>query len=834
MSKIEIEKNKKEKYKYSDIEENQNSNKKTKISDNKKMKKDVQDKKQSTIRKKYSKSSKEIKDKEKLELSNYDSSKIKALEGLEGVRMRPSMYIGDIGIGGIHHLVYELIDNSIDEALAGFCNTIIVELQPNNWIMVEDNGRGIPTGIHPEKKIPTLELIFQTLHSGGKFDKESYKISGGLHGVGLAVINALSEKVEVTIYREGKEFYQEFSKGKKLTELTQKKLSSNIKDKTGTKIRFLPDKEIFKNLDFSKEVFERERIIARLQYNAFLTPKLKIILRDIRETPYEKIFYNENGIIDFVKFLNEGKKTLFDDIIFFEGKIENVEISIAFQYCEDSYYENILGFVNNIYTENGGTHITGFKSGLTKAINYFAPKSSKKQEIKYTGNDVREGLTAIVSIKIPEPQFEGQTKGKLGNSEVKNYIEDFLYNELVKYLEKNSKIKNLILNKVDVALKGRLASQKARDFVRRKSPLEVGKLPGKLADCSSKNSEECELFIVEGDSAGGSAKEARDRRYQAVLPLRGKILNVEKAPIHKLLENNEIKALVTAIGVGISKFSFESEEDENEEEENEEDENGEKLNDAQDEDEMENEKDIENEEEEINTENKMGENELQQGAMEPITNENMDENIINNAPIEPTTNDGSNKVENDKSIVSTIKNGVKVKIKKKKKIGFDISKLRYNKIIILTDADIDGQHIKTLLLTFFFRYMTDLIRNGHVYIAVPPIYKFTYKDGNKSYEEYSYEESNLEFQLQQFCRRNNIPKEKQNKIHVQRYKGLGEMNPEQLAETTLKPGMRKLVQIKCDDLIFSDMLFSKLMGNEVGPRKEYIMEHYNKVKELDI
>ena len=786
--------------------------------------------------KKKSDGAKSTAEKKDASISDYGSDKIKLLEGLEGVRTRPSMYIGDIAITGLHHLAYEVIDNCIDETLAGYCSKIEIEIQPDNFIQIEDDGRGIPTGIHPEKKIPALELIFTTLHSGGKFDKNIYKVSGGLHGVGLAVVNACSEKTEVTIFREGKEFYQEFSRGLKLTELTSKKLPESEKKKTGTRIRFKPDSQIFKNIDFSKPVFERERILSRVQNSAFLNPKLRILVRDLRDPnkPFEKEFYSENGLIDFIETLNRGKKKAFDEIIYFEGKKGDIDIYIALQYCEDTYYENVLSFVNDVYTENGGTHLTGFKQGLTKSINYFVKEKGGKSKDAYKGDDVREGLTAIVAVKVPEPQFEGQTKGKLGNSEVTNLVSDFLYDELTKFLEKKTKIRKAILDKVELAQKSRLASQKAKDIVRRKNPLEVSKLPGKLADCSSKKVSECELFIVEGDSAGGSAKEARDRRTQAILPLRGKILNVEKAAIHKILENEEIKSLIQAIGVGISTGSDEEESEENEEE------NG----NAEQESEQ-----IDNEQ--INLPETVDLSELLILEENPIENKENEEIILNiDIPQDGFLSRESNgengkdakeseeeepeeEPEEDKDEQTEEESADKGK-KKRKKIGFDLEKLRYGKIIILTDADVDGQHIRTLLLTFFFRYMKKLVKEGHVYIAVPPIYKFSYKQEKKHIEQYSYEEQNLDDQINAFCKKNNIPLDKKENIHIQRYKGLGEMNPEQLAETTIRKGSRKLLQVTFDDFIHADGVFSMLMGDEVGPRKDFIMEHYNAVQNLDV
>ena len=776
--------------------------------------------------------------------SDYDSDKIKVLEGLEGVRLRPSMYIGDISITGFHHLAYEIIDNSVDEAMAGFCNTIKIEFQPGNRIIIEDNGRGIPTKIHPVKKVPTLELIITSLHSGGKFDKNAYKVSGGLHGVGLAVVNALSEIVKVTIWRDGIEYYQEFSRGLKLTELEQIPLKENP-EKTGTRIEFIPDKTIFQSLDFSKELFERERIESRVQNMAFLNPGIRIKIfdyRDIsqikkdnikdveeeknidemdsienqdlipqtdelnnneplsftagvhekkqRESMYSREFYSGNGLSDFIQYLNVGKTPLQPPkIISFRNKekIEKfreemknnppkadekvkspTEIAVAFQYCENFYQENLFSFVNNIATEHGGTHLAGFKRAITRAVNNYKKKRDPKaKDDSYKGPDVWEGLTAVVSVKVAEPQFEGQTKSKLGNQEILSEVYDFVLDELEQFFDKNPQIADSILKRVELALKGRQASEKAKEAVRRKSPLERMRLPGKLADCSSNKPEECELFIVEGDSAGGSAKEGRDRNTQAILPLRGKVLNVEKAAIHKMLDNKEIQALITAIGIGISTRTSTDDDD--------------------------------------------SESEIENQA----------------TPDANTQNNGINSDTKENNNYDTIQKK-KTQRKSEDKDKLQMNKLRYHKIIILTDADVDGEHIKTLLLTLFFRYMRDLIVNGHVYVAVPPIYKFSYK----KHEEYYYEESALQKQMSEFCKKYNIDDPKS--VSVQRYKGLGEMNPEQLAETTMNSKTRRLRRIKIEDLISDDIIFSKLMGTEVGPRRDYIMEHYNEVQNLDI
>lgn len=759
---------------------------------------------------------KKLSEEKKRKKSSYGSDNIKVLEGLEGVRMRPAMYIGDVSITGLHHLAYEIIDNSIDEALAGYCNLVKVELHPGNIIIVEDDGRGIPTNIHPVKKLPTLEIILTSLHSGGKFDKASYSVSGGLHGVGLAVVNALSSIVKITIWREGKQFYQEFGRGHKLTELKETVLTEDT-SRTGTRIEFVPDNEIFNTFDFSSEIFVREKILSRLQNMAFLNPGLRITVRDTRkltpkpvstnvegedveketddadestkssqpsfsnaiqdkvpEKEFFKEFYSTNGLIDFVKSLNVGKSPIEPNKIISLSNKEKLEmlkmneddkeskgsmkqkkptrISIAFQYCNNYYQDTLVSFVNNIATPEGGTHVQGFKRAITKAINnYVKSRDSKVKDDPFKITDVLEGLTAIISVQVDNPQFEGQTKSKLGNSDVQPEVYEFVLDELSKFFQENPAIAGSIQKRVDLALKGRIASERARDTVRRKGPLDRMRLPGKLADCSSNNREECEIFIVEGDSAGGSAKEGRDRATQAILPLRGKVLNVEKASPHKMLENKEIAALVTAIGVGITSRSSSDDEDED-------------SNDKQD------------------------------------------------------GNENGNDVDDQQK-----KNG-----KDNDNDRLRMDKLRYDKIIILTDADVDGEHIKTLLLTLFFRFMRELITEGHVYVAVPPIYRFSYK----KQEGYYYDEEKLQEQLEEFCKLHNIPDTKL--VSVQRYKGLGEMNPEQLAETTMNPKTRKLRRVVIEDIIEDDMMFSTLMGTEVGPRRDYIMEHYDDVTSIDI
>ena len=636
--------------------------------------------------------------KHKNEENSYTGKSIEVLEGLEAVRKRPGMYIGSTGLRGLHHLVYEIVDNSIDEAMAGHCDTIKVTVHKDNSITVIDNGRGIPVDLHPKYKVPALEIVLTKLHAGGKFSKDSYKVSGGLHGVGVSVVNALSKKLIAKVYKNDKIYIQEFSRGKKLTEVKEEKNITKIK--TGTEITFKPDEEIFSVLEFDEKI-----LMSRLKELAFLNKNVKIIFVDERKNIKEEFHY-EGGIKSFVEYINEGKETLHEIIYIHEKKEEN-DVEVAIQY-NTTYTENIYSFVNNINTIEGGTHLSGFKTALTRALNNYAQKYMQK-EIKgltVTGNDVREGLTAVISIKIPEPQFEGQTKTKLGNSEIKGIVDSIVFSKLTQYLEENPSIAKKIIDKVLQTARAREAASKARELVRRKSALESSTLPGKLADCSSKDKEKTELYIVEGDSAGGSAKQARSRDFQAILPLRGKILNVEKAHLAKMIKNKEILALITAIGTGIGE-------------------------------------------------------------------------------------------------------------------DFDIQKLRYGKIIIMTDADVDGAHIRTLLLTFFFRYMKPLIEEGKIYIAQPPLYKI--QKGKK--HQYLYSDEELEQKL----------KEKEwEKANVQRYKGLGEMNPQQLWDTTMNPETRTLIKINIEDAIRADKLFEILMGTEVEPRKKFIEQHALEVKNLDL
>ena len=634
----------------------------------------------------------------------YGADEIQILEGLEAVRKRPGMYIGSTSSRGLHHLVYEIVDNAVDEALAGFCDTIFVSINKDNSITVVDNGRGIPVGINHKAGLPAVEVVFTILHAGGKFGGGGYKVSGGLHGVGASVVNALSNWLEVEIYNEGKIYRQRYERGKTIYKL--KVVGECDPEKTGTKVTFLPDDTIFE-----ETVFEYDILKQRFREMAFLTAGLKIVLRDEREEEaVEKTFHYEGGIKEFVAYLNKSKTPLYEDIIYCEGNINNVAVEVAMQH-NDSYSDNTYGFVNNITTPEGGTHIVGFRNALTKTFNDYARKNKllKDSEPNLSGEDIREGLTAIISVKIEDPQFEGQTKQKLGNSEARGAVDNVVSKQLEIYLEQNPSIAKMTVEKSVMAQRAREAARKARDLTRRKSALEGMSLPGKLADCSDKDPKNCEIYIVEGDSAGGSAKTARDRATQAILPLRGKILNVEKARLDKIYSNAEIKAMITAFGTGIHD-------------------------------------------------------------------------------------------------------------------DFDISKLRYHKIIIMTDADVDGAHISTLLLTFLYRFMPDLIKEGYVYLAQPPLYKL---EKNKKVW-YAYSDEELDSILQKVGRDGN------NKI--QRYKGLGEMDAEQLWETTMDPEHRILLRVTMDEETTSelDLTFTTLMGDKVEPRREFIEENAKYVKNLDV
>ncbi len=634
----------------------------------------------------------------------YGADQIQILEGLQAVRKRPGMYIGSTSSRGLHHLVYEIVDNSVDEALAGFCKNIEVSINPDNSITVIDDGRGIPVGINHKAGIPAVEVVFTILHAGGKFGGGGYKVSGGLHGVGASVVNALSEWLEVTIYNEGKIYKQRYERGNTIYKL--KVIGECEPEKTGTMVTFLPDKEIFE-----ETVFDFNTLKTRLREMAFLTKGLRIVLKDLREEEVvEKAFHYEGGIKEFVKYLNNSKTALYDDIIYCEGSKDDVYVEVAFQH-NDAFNENIYSFVNNINTPEGGTHLTGFRNAVTETFNAYARKNKllKDTEDNLSGEDIREGLTAIISIKIGEPQFEGQTKQKLGNSEARGAVKSIVSEKLEIYLEQNPSVAKMILEKSILAQRAREAARKARDLTRRKSALDGMALPGKLADCSDKNPENCEIYIVEGDSAGGSAKTARDRATQAILPLRGKILNVEKARLDRIYGNAEIKAMITAFGTGIHE-------------------------------------------------------------------------------------------------------------------DFDITKLRYHKIIIMTDADVDGAHIATLLLTFLYRFMPELIKQGYVYLAQPPLFKL---EKNKRVW-YAYDEKELNEILSE------VGRDSTNKI--QRYKGLGEMDAEQLWETTMDPERRVLLRVNMNEEEASelDITFTTLMGDKVEPRRDFIEANAKYVKNLDI
>lgn len=627
----------------------------------------------------------------------YRVDDIQILEGLQAVRKRPSMYIGSTDSRGLHHLVYEVVDNSIDEAMVGYCNSIKVILHNNGTVTVMDDGRGIPVKVHSKYKKPGVEIVMTKLHAGGKFDKKSYKVSGGLHGVGVSVVNALSEWLEVSISREGNIHSQRYERGIPTGEL--KVVGES--EETGTTVSFLPDKEIFGEIDFNFDT-----ISSRLRELAFLNKGVKIIIRDDR-TEKENSFQYDGGIISFVQHLNKNKNILHDDVIYLESTKGDVLVEVALQY-NDSYQDNTHSFANNINTVEGGTHLSGFKSALTRTLNDYAKRNNmiKSESEKLSGEDCREGLTAILSVKLSEPQFEGQTKTKLGNSEIKGIMESIINDKLAEFFEENPKTARSVIDKAIIASHARIAARKARELTRRKTVLEGSNLPGKLADCSEKDPEKCELYVVEGDSAGGSAKQGRDRTFQAILPLRGKILNVEKARLDKIYKNNEIQTLITAIGTNIRE-------------------------------------------------------------------------------------------------------------------DFNIEKTRYHKIIIMTDADVDGAHIRTLLLTFFYRYMEDLINAGYIYIAKPPLYRL--KRGNKEYYVYT-----------------DAEKEEKSKelggsgVTIQRYKGLGEMNPTQLWDTTMDPENRLIVKVTLEDAAYADELFTTLMGEQVEPRREFIQEHALEVVNLDV
>ena len=622
----------------------------------------------------------------------YGAEKIQVLEGLEAVRKRPAMYIGSIGTEGLHHLVYEVVDNSIDEALAGQCDKIAVVVGNDNSITVIDNGRGIPVDNHPKYNKPALEIVMTMLHAGGKFEKEAYKVSGGLHGVGVSVVNALSKELEVWSKKNGKIYYQKFERGVPKGAMQE----DGDTDETGTKVRFVADDQIF-----TTDEYHFETLSSRLRELAYLNKGVKIMLKDER-TDKSSVFFYEGGIVEFIEFLNKNKKPL-HKTIYFEREKNDAQVEIALQY-NDSFNENVFSFVNNIRTREGGTHVSGFRTALTRAINDYSEKL-KLKDFKISGDDVKEGLSVVISVKLKEPQFEGQTKTKLGNSEVKGLVDSIVYERLKEYFEENPPDAKAIIEKVVMAAKAREAARKARELTRRKGALDSFSLPGKLADCSEKDPSKCELYLVEGDSAGGSAKQGRKREFQAILPLRGKILNVEKARLNKIFANNEIVTMVTALGTGISE-------------------------------------------------------------------------------------------------------------------EFKIDKLRYHKIIIMTDADVDGSHIRTLLLTFFFRYLRPLIEQGYVYIAQPPLYKI--KKGKQFKYAFSEEE------------KDRIWNEIGEGADVQRYKGLGEMNADQLWETTMDPETRSLLKVTIEDAVIADKMFTVLMGDEVPPRRAFIQKHAKDVVNLDV
>lgn len=633
----------------------------------------------------------------------YSARNIQVLEGLEAVRKRPGMYIGGTGPDGLHHLVWEVVDNSIDEVLAGFATTINVSLHDDGSISILDDGRGIPVDIHEATGKPALEVILTILHSGGKFDKKSYKFSGGLHGVGISVVNALSEWLEVTVWREEGTFQQLFQRGIPVGAMTHTEGAM----RRGTKICFKPDSEIFSDIQFNFDILAK-----RLRELAFLNRGVKIVLRQ-KSTQKCHMFEYQGGIASFVEFLNESKNSLFRDVIFFSRSKDNVEVDLALSY-NDGFNEQFFAFVNNINTIDGGTHVLGFRSALTKVFNDYVRKNpallgkDKGKEVKISTDDTREGMVSVLSIRVPEPQFEGQTKAKLGNPEVRGIVDSIVSDYLADFFEQNPNVARPILEKILVSMKARIAAQKARELTRRKTALESGSLPGKLADCSESDPTKCELFIVEGDSAGGSAKQGRDRQIQAVLPLRGKILNVEKTRLEKVLTNESIQDLVSAIGTSVGKDDF------------------------------------------------------------------------------------------------------------------DVKKARYHKLVIMTDADVDGSHIRTLLLTFFFRYMPEIIEKGYLYIAQPPLYKL--KKGRD--ERYAYNDREMEQTLQEFGGAE--------KVSIQRYKGLGEMNPDQLWETTMNPQTRILKKVQAIDLLEADRIFSVLMGDKVEPRRNFISQYAKQVRNLDI
>lgn len=635
--------------------------------------------------------------------SDYRAENIQVLEGLEAVRKRPAMYIGDVGQRGLHHLINEVVDNSIDEALAGYCDEITVTINEDGSMTIKDNGRGIPVDEHPKIKLPAVEVVLTKLHAGGKFDKDTYKVSGGLHGVGVSCVNALSSHFYAEVHRDGEIHVMEFEHGKTVQPLKVKGKT----DKTGTLITFKPDPTIFTQTT----EFKFSIIAERMRELAFLNPEIMVTLEDKRDEELKEVFHYEGGVKDFVQYLDETRESLMDEPMYISGEMDDVPVELAISY-NGTYSENVHSYVNNINTREGGTHISGFRRALTRSMKTYAEDNRLlKTKVNISGEDFREGMTAVLSVKVPEPQFEGQTKTKLGNSEVQSAVEIIVYEKLKDYLEQNPKTAKKIINKVILAAEAREAARKAKSLIQRKSAMSGGGLPGKLADCSINDSEHCEIYLVEGDSAGGSAKMGRNRSFQAILPLRGKILNVEKAKINRILENNEIQAMITALGAGVGH----AEED------------------------------------------------------------------------------------------------------------FELEDLRYHKIIIMTDADVDGSHIRTLLLTFFYRYMKPLIEGGHIYIATPPLYRISYTGDNI---EYAWDDQTRDKIIKEL-------KSSRKKVDVSRYKGLGEMNPEQLWETTMDPETRTLQQVTIESAASADKLFSTLMGGDVEPRRNFI-ERNAKYATLDI
>ncbi len=638
---------------------------------------------------------------------HYDETQIQVLEGLEAVRKRPGMYIGSTDVRGLHHLVYEIVDNAVDEALAGYCTQIVVTLEADGSVTVVDNGRGFPVGIHPKMGRPAVEVCLTVLHAGGKFGGGGYKVSGGLHGVGASVVNALSRHMKVTVYQDGKIYEQEYTRGKILYDLRV----AGTTDRTGTTVNFLPDVKSEDNPDgiFETGDLQYDTLKVRLREMAFLNKGIKIVLRDARVHPvHEHTFHYEGGIREFVKYLNKNKEVLFPEPIYMEGMRGTTSVEVAMQY-NDTYNETVFSFANNIHTPEGGTHLTGFRTAITRVVNDYGKRHKilKDGDALLQGEDIREGLAAIVSVKLEDPQFEGQTKSKLGTSEVRTIVDNLVSTQLADYMEENPQVSKAILDRCLNAARAREAARKARDLTRRKTVLESASLPGKLADCSERDPQKCEIFLVEGDSAGGSAKMGRDRHFQAILPLRGKILNVEKTRLDRILANNEIKAMITAFGCGIGE-------------------------------------------------------------------------------------------------------------------DFNLDKLRYNRIVCMTDADVDGSHIRILMLTFFYRYMPKLVEDGHIYIAQPPLYKITYK----GQERYVYSDEQLDAVMREIGR--------DKKPDVQRYKGLGEMSAEQLWSTTMDPSTRTMMQVTIEDAIAADEVMTLLMGEKVEPRREFIEENCKLVVDLDI